>query len=399
MPAFASELPARWAGRLLASPACMQTPMSPSRGLIGALCVLALLPACRAAAQREASKPQSAAFFIAPGAQKVEQREQDGVRDLNYGVATAYPAGPFLCELTHYLDGQQWRGLRESPFDPGARASLVSGWADYEDGTRQPNTHVHAWMSAWLNPNGDLLIYALQYQYPQGARPDLSTLKVHAVIMPSGVVRTQLGPRADQLQALLLPATSAVREESSVASVSQCAQPQWSEFVALKSVGTTPVRALPYELGAVQSVFIESDTDGLAGRIAKDLEARVQNLHVSTVYDPPSESPDATLDFRSECRCNEPGLPNGFYIREAVVYRPGTPGAEPARVLFHWTDGGEPAWRREVPASCLGQKPLSAACRASFEQADIAFTAALASALANAQGQADWHGAGERRSR
>jgi hypothetical protein len=104
---------------------------------------------------------------------------------------------------------------------------------------------------------------------------------------------------------------------------------------------------------------------------------------VRTVHDRDSESSDATLDFRAECRCNEGGAPNGFYVREAVLYKHGIQRewAEPARVLYYWTDAGTPAWKSGVPSSCFGQKTLSAACKSAFEQADVAFAAAFASTL------------------
>lgn len=63
-------------------------------------------------------------------------------------------------------------------------------------------------------------------------------------------------------------------------------------------------------------------------------------------------------------------------------------------MLFHWTDAGEPAWRKQVPAGCIGQRQLSASCKASFKQADIAFVTALAAALVNAQGQGSGPAAG-----
>ena len=74
---------------------------------------------------------------------------------------------------------------------------------------------------------------------------------------------------------------------------------------------------------------------------------------------------------------------NGFYVREAVLYKHGSQRecSEPARVLYYWTDAGTPAWKSEVPSSCFGQKTLSAACKRAFEQADVAFAAALASTL------------------
>jgi hypothetical protein len=116
------------------------------------------------------------------------------------------------------------------------------------------------------------------------------------------------------------------------------------------------------------------------------LRARVPGLQVRTpgdrVPNRVSMASDATLDFAADCRCNEAGTPNGFYVREAFLYQNRD---EPARVLFHWTDAGEPSWKKQVRPECIGQTPLSHACKASFEEADIAFAAALASALLERQ--------------
>ena len=345
--------------------------------LVGAMTFVA----CQPRAEQEAPVP--AAFFVPDGVRNLQQHERQGIRDISYEVDATYPASPFLCELTSHLDQQQWRGLREDALNPGLPSSLVRGWGDYGNATRQPETHVHAWMSPWLNEQGDLLIYALQYEYPEAGTPDLSVLKVSAVMWPASLVRMQLGNRADQLRALVF----ATGPESPRGD--RCRSPQWSDFVRSKSKGAEPVLALSFEFGQVRSIRIQSDIDGLAGRIAARLRAQVPDLRVSTVHDRVSEAPDATLDFRAECRCNEAGAPNGFYVREAVLYKSGVRGRwiEPARVLFHWTDSDEPAWRAQVPAGCLAQQPLSPSCKASFEQADIAFADALASALIDVQRQ------------
>ena len=150
----------------------------------------------------------------------------------------------------------------------------------------------------------------MQYEYQATAKPELSKLKVFSLIWPSNVVRAQLGSRAGELPALMMPALfPGVPEPSKSSDGCQCLQPQWSEFVSSKSAGATPVRALPFELAQVHSIDIQSDIDGLAGRIATVLHAKVPALRVRTVHDRASEPSDATLDFRAECRCNERGAP------------------------------------------------------------------------------------------
>lgn len=342
--------------------------------------------ACQQRARGQA--PVLGAFFIPDGARNVQHRERQGVQEVTYEVDAAYPASPLLCELAQHLDQRQWRGLREDALNPGSESSLVRGWGDYGNATRQPETHVHSWMGQWRNGEGDLLTYALQYEYPATVKPELSNLKVSGVIWPASLVRAQLGNRANELQALMMPAVfPVVGKPAESSNDRQCAQPQWSEFVSSKSAGAAPVWALPFELARVRTIDIQSDIDGLAGRIAAILNARGPALRARTVHDQIAEPSDATLDFRAECRCNEGGAPNGFYVREAVLYKHGSQRewSEPARVLYHWTDAGTPAWKSEVPSSCFGQKTLSAVCKTAFEQADVAFAAGLASTLTELQ--------------
>lgn len=355
------------------------------RLLIPVFLVLVVGAACQ---QRAAEQtPVPGAFLIPDGARNIQHRERQGLHEVSYELDAAYPASPFLCQLAQHLDQRQWRGLREDALNPGSESSLVKGWGDYGNATRQPETHVHSWMAQWRNQDGDLLTYGLQYEYPASAKPELSKLKVFGLIWPANAVRAQLGSRADELPALMMPAVSFPgAPKAGFSNGGDCSQ-QWSEFVSSKATGAAPVRALPFELGQVRTIDIQSDIDGLAGRIAAILNARGPALRVRTVHDQISEPSDATLDFRAECRCNEGGSPNGFYVREAVLYKHGSQRewSEPARVLYHWTDAGTPAWKSEVPSSCFGQRTLSAACKTAFEQADVAFAAALASTLTELQ--------------
>jgi hypothetical protein len=120
-------------------------------------------------------------------------------------------------------------------------------------------------------------------------------VKVSGVIWPASLVRAQLGNRANELQALMMPAAfPAVTEPGEPSNDRQCSQPQWSEFVSSKSTRAAPVRTLRFELAQVRTIDIQSDIDGLAGRIAAILNARGSALRVRTVHDRISEPSDAT---------------------------------------------------------------------------------------------------------
>jgi hypothetical protein len=72
-------------------------------------------------------------------------RERQGIHEVSYEVDAAYPASPFVCELTQHLDQRQWRGLRQDALNAGSESSLVRGRGDYGNATRKPETHVHSW--------------------------------------------------------------------------------------------------------------------------------------------------------------------------------------------------------------------------------------------------------------
>jgi hypothetical protein len=187
-------------------------------------------------------------------------------------------------------------------------------------------------MAYWRNADGDLLMYALQYRYPVNSTPALSTVTVGANIIRAKAVRVLLDGR-DLLQAPLLPDPSVAMNNR------PCAVTTWSDFVKSKSPKSAPVAALPTELADIKAIAIESDSDGLAERIARMLREQVPTLQVGTPLNPLPMTSDATLDFTVDCHCGTPGKPNVFYVREAVLYKRPTPEpwAEPARVLFYWS--------------------------------------------------------------
>ena len=282
--------------------------------LLWPLTIVVLAGALSVAACQRRATPQTEApstFFIAAEAKNVQRRERGGIQEVTYEIDAPYPASSFLCELTQDLDQRQWRGLRMDALNPGTESSLVRGWGDHGNASRTPQTHVHGWMGQWRNQTGDLVTYGLRYEYLASAKPELTKLQVFGLIWPANLVRAQLGSRADELPALMMPSVFPDAPPPDARERSRCEQPQWSEFV--KGHATeTPVLALPFELAQVRTIDVQTDIEGLAGRIADILHAQVPGLRVRTVHDPVSGPSDATLDFRFECRCNEQGAPNGF---------------------------------------------------------------------------------------
>ena len=123
------------------------------RFLIPVFLVLVAGVDCQQRAQEQ--MPVPGAFFIPDGARNVQHRERQGIHEVGYELDAAYPASPFLCQLAQHLDQRQWRGLREDALNSGSESSLVRGWGDYGNATRQPETHVHSWMAQWRNQDGN----------------------------------------------------------------------------------------------------------------------------------------------------------------------------------------------------------------------------------------------------
>jgi hypothetical protein len=203
-----------------------------------AFCLATFLSAC-ATGHQEPRRPIPAGVFIPQGATHVQQQEDQGTHVTSYDVAVPYPATAFLCELIQYLDQRQWRGLREDAMNPGIPTSLVRGWLDFEDATRQPSTHVTGWASHWLNEKGELLSYSLKYEYQEGAKPDLTMLRVSVWAWPADSVRAHFGDRANELPRLRLPAL----KDASGGERGACLPPRWSDLVTDRLRGAAPVAA------------------------------------------------------------------------------------------------------------------------------------------------------------
>jgi len=327
------------------------------------------------AASEAEQAPVGFHFFVPAGAQNLREHSRQNVVEIAYTVAMRYPAGRFVCELDNAVAHDGWRGLREDFLNPGLPTSLVRGWTDIVNGVKKPETHVHAWSSEWLNDAGDLLSYSLTYEYPEGATPALGTLQVAAVRWPANVARAMVRAMAGEKRVSQLPSLALRHVDH------DCNPPVWSRFVA-DTTGEANPEFFPTDLNVVEAIEINNDIDGVAGRIADALRGKRPGLRIGT---PKKHSflDGGLLNLTFACRCKHPGAPDGFYVTEAVVYKPAISGREwrePARVLFYWSDDGNPAWKH-VSSACFKEQVHSRSCLSAFRAADISFTDALASAL------------------
>jgi hypothetical protein len=350
--------------------------VKPNGQLVVALAV-ALSGCSGSKPQGSTQAPSDVHFFIPANAQGVKYGGRPEIPEVSYSVETPYPASQFLCDLTTNLDHDHWRALREDPLNPGRASSIVEGWGDFINGLKKPQTHEHSWLTSWVDDKGELLLYALRYDYPEGAKPDFRLLEVSAVRWPADAARALTGRSAAQLSALTVSPPDP-----------GCAVPvPWSEFVRGQTRESEPAY-VPYELKGISAIDIANDIDGLAGRIAQAIQQKHPALKVVTPAALPSPTVnDAVLTFAFACRCRQRGAPDGFYVTEAVVYKPSVTGLgwnDPARVLFYWSDHGDPAWKH-VPAGCFSERTRSQSCATAFLNADISFTNAIVAALGDAK--------------
>jgi hypothetical protein len=323
-------------------------------------------------------EPSQFQFFIPPDAQNVRNVSRQGMSEVAYEIAMPYPAARFICELDNAIGHGGWRALREDFLNPGTPTSHVRGWNDFINGVKKPQTHEHVWSGSWLSDDSELLLYWLEYEYPEGAKPDFGTLRVKAIRWPANIVQALVG--AERVSQLTSFAMRYVERG--------CTAPPWSRFVTDVARDPDPVFS-PMDLSAVDGIEVDSDVGGLADRIADAIRARNPLLPVGTLQKRLSSGDGPSLMFQFACRCKQRGAPDGFYVTEVVVYKPSIAWRtwrDPARVLFYWSDRGDPAWKH-VSKACFNERVHSPSCLSAFRAADISFVDALSSALGNRPAQ------------
>jgi hypothetical protein len=111
----------------------------------------------------------------------------DGRQQLIYTCEVEYPAEDVIAFISRKLRAKNWKPLKEDFMNPGLPSSHVSGWADFEDDTASPSTHVYQWMADWENEGHDIVRYALEYRSPVASTRNLHTLRVIALYIPAPV--------------------------------------------------------------------------------------------------------------------------------------------------------------------------------------------------------------------
>jgi hypothetical protein len=339
---------------------------------------LALIAACAGEPQELLEVPNS--LFVPERATQVEYRDNNGAPGVAYSIQEPYPASAYLCDLSRHLERHRWRVLRpgvQALDDELAEQRASREWSTFADATRRPATQVHQWTDDWLSPEGDIARYFLRYEYSESGAADLTTLRVNAVAVRSDAARRSFGTAVENLPGRTMPAVA-------------CAPTPSGEALARVGLADPVAPGLPFELGELRSLAITrggAPTD----RIVASLGSAVPDLTVVPPGDPAGQRalPSAQLTYSARRRRGEPGVRDGLYVTDVAVFSGGVRHrswgvSEPRRLLFHWSDGGQPAWR-VVADDCRAADRRPAECRTALDDADLAFVSALATAIRGAR--------------
>lgn len=129
-------------------------------------------------------------LVVAPRAIDPQFREYpDGREQVVYTINCQYPAKSVLSFIEARLARLGWKPLRYHFWNPGIPSSRVRGWQEGTDMTQNPPTTVRGWGADWEDASHDILVYALLYRtpYPETTPPDLTSLQVMVLYLPSAV--------------------------------------------------------------------------------------------------------------------------------------------------------------------------------------------------------------------
>jgi len=145
-------------------------------------------------------KDYSDSLVLLPTAANIYYGKVNNTDQVWYTLKADYPATAVINELQKKIDDKGWSTLKEDYLNPGLPTSAVRGWTKFEDVSKQPNTVVHSWNSDWQNKNGDVLRYHLNYRYPINSQPDMTSLTVVAIYVPSEIAKAIRQASLDMLK-------------------------------------------------------------------------------------------------------------------------------------------------------------------------------------------------------
>jgi hypothetical protein len=153
--------------------------------LLASVCILS--GACYGQAAGD-DKHSDSLVVVTGGISPIFVNYSDGRQQVTYTCEAEYPAADVLAFISKELEVNDWKPLKDDFLNPGSASSRVSGWTDFEDGTKHPSTHVFQWVADWENEAHDIVRYGLEYRSPVASTRDLRTLRVQALYIPAAIV-------------------------------------------------------------------------------------------------------------------------------------------------------------------------------------------------------------------
>jgi hypothetical protein len=160
---------------------------------------------CKSTESRQAPPKLPPELVVATGARDiVSGARPDGAIELTNRLDEPFPAENLLRQVRAAFPADQWHPLAKDWLNPEIPTSHSRGWTDFQDGTKHPETWVHAWSADWRDSKGNMVLYSLRYDskppYVEARRPiivsdpallappDNSDLRVSAAWFPVEVV-------------------------------------------------------------------------------------------------------------------------------------------------------------------------------------------------------------------
>jgi hypothetical protein len=143
------------------------------------------LNGCARRAPKDAPR-YSEGLIVCPGGQQMDWAKSNGIDQLRYQISLEYPANSIISCISSGLAEKGWLPLQEDYWNPGLPSSHVRGWTNFRDATVHPEATVDSWYAQWVNNEGDIIFYALRYQYPPGDRHNLTVL---AGFIPANIAK------------------------------------------------------------------------------------------------------------------------------------------------------------------------------------------------------------------
>jgi len=123
-------------------------------------------------------------------------RQSDSTLWLTYKVRAPYFPNETISSISERL---RMSGFLEVPFhwsDPNIPSSRVRGWSTWNHELEGSTIGVYDWQVSWIHPNGEMVLYELQYRGGSHAEtmfqpPQSDVLKVSVTHFPADVTATR----------------------------------------------------------------------------------------------------------------------------------------------------------------------------------------------------------------